>query len=128
MSSQKHFLRLPKQQNTAMKVRMHPGCASILEQKCRKKNYVTPFLKVPSLQVGTSHVRYLDLIVAAEAVKLVEQLKHSPLHLPVPRLFPPEPLRSDRVQLVDENDRPALNKTQERKKRAGRPPGSMPTS
>lgn len=53
---------------------------------------------------------HLDLVVAAEAVKLVEQFKHGPLHLPVPRLLSSEPLCADRVQLVDEDDSPALKK------------------
>lgn len=62
-------------------------------------------------------VRYLDLIVAAETIKLVQQLEHRPLHLPVPRLLAPEPLRADCVQLVDEDDRPALKND---KKETGR--------
>lgn len=52
---------------------------------------------------------YLDLVVAAEAVKLIQQLQHRSLYLPVPRLLPPEPLRSDGVQLINEDDRPALH-------------------
>ena len=53
----------------------------------------------------------LDLFVAAEAVKLVQKFEHGPLHLPVPRLLPSESLRADRVQLIDEDDSPALSKT-----------------
>ena len=58
---------------------------------------------------------YLNLVVAAEAVKLIQQLEHRPLHLPVPRLLPAEPLRSDGVQLVNEYDRPALHDKKKKK-------------
>lgn len=43
-----------------------------------------PFRSFGFARVLTADVSYLDLIVAAEAVKLVEQFKHGPLHLPVP--------------------------------------------
>lgn len=51
---------------------------------------------------------HLDLVVAAEPVKLIEQLKHGPLHLPVSRLLSSKPLRPDRIQFVDEDDRTTL--------------------
>lgn len=56
---------------------------------------------------------YLDLIVATEAIELVEQLKHGPLHLPISRLLPPKSLRADRVQFVDEDDRPSLARNED---------------
>ena len=37
---------------------------------------------------------YLDLAVGAEAVELVEQLQHGPLHLPVSLLLTGKPLHS----------------------------------
>ena len=50
----------------------------------------------------------LDPVVRREAVHLVEQLQHRPLHLPVPGLFRVEALGAHRVELVDEDDRRRL--------------------
>lgn len=55
---------------------------------------------------------YLDLVVAAETIELIEQFKHRPLHLPVSRLLPSESLGSNRIQLVDEDNRTALQQGQ----------------
>lgn len=77
-----------------------------------KRVDVTPPLLFHKLSTQLHPRPYLDLVVAAEAVKLIQQLQHRPLYLPVPRLLTPESFRSDRVQLVDEDDRPALYHTQ----------------
>jgi hypothetical protein len=39
-----------------------------------------------------------------EPVELIEQLQHSPLHLPVARLLAVKPLRPNRVQLIDKDN------------------------
>jgi hypothetical protein len=47
---------------------------------------------------------HLDPFVTAEAVELVKELKHRPLHFPVATLIRVEPLGPYRIKLVDEND------------------------
>lgn len=47
---------------------------------------------------------YLDLHVGLEAIKLVQQLQHGPLHLSVSSLLAVKALGSDGVQLIDEDD------------------------
>mmetsp|Transcript_16790 Transcript_16790/g.40142 ORF Transcript_16790/g.40142 Transcript_16790/m.40142 type:complete len:433 (-) Transcript_16790:29-1327(-) len=49
----------------------------------------------------------LDHVVRTKTVQLTQQFEHGALHLPVAALIPPESLRADRVQLVDEYDRSA---------------------
>jgi hypothetical protein len=46
----------------------------------------------------------LDALIATEPIQLVEQLKHSSLHLAIAALLRVEPLRADGVELVDEDD------------------------
>ncbi len=43
-----------------------------------------------------------------EPVQLIEQLQHCPLHLPVARLLAVEPLRTNRIQLIDKDNRRRL--------------------
>ena len=56
----------------------------------------------------TATVRDLDAILAAETIKLIQQFQHGPLHLPVTRKLRIEALGSDCIQLVNEDDRPAV--------------------
>lgn len=44
-----------------------------------------------------------DAVVRGEAVELVEQFQHGPLHLSVPALFAVKPFGADGVELVDED-------------------------
>ena len=47
---------------------------------------------------------YLDPFIAAETIQLVEKLEHRPLHLAVTALLGIKPLRTDGVQLVNEDN------------------------
>eukprot|EP00037_Helgoeca_nana_P025280 m.274576 g.274576 ORF g.274576 m.274576 type:complete len:377 (+) comp26901_c1_seq1:1639-2769(+) len=62
-------------------------------QKCRVKNIDS---------VGGRND--LDVVVGLESIKLIQELEHRPLHLTVSGLFRVEPLGSDRVELIDEDD------------------------
>jgi hypothetical protein len=46
----------------------------------------------------------LDPLITPETIHLVQQLQHSPLHLPVSTLITIEPLRPNRIQLINEDD------------------------
>src|SRR6266403_3387839 len=50
----------------------------------------------------------LDPFIAAEAIELVEELKHCALHFPITTLIRVEPLGAYCIKLVDENDRRCL--------------------
>jgi hypothetical protein len=47
---------------------------------------------------------YLDPLVASEPIELIQQFQHGPLNLSISRLVRVESLRSDGVELVDEDD------------------------
>lgn len=47
---------------------------------------------------------YLNSLIATESIKLVEQLQHRPLHLPVTTLLGIESFCANCIQLVDEYD------------------------
>jgi hypothetical protein len=51
---------------------------------------------------------YLNAVVAAEAVQLVQKLKHSSLHLTISSLVRVETLGTNRIQLINEDNRGGL--------------------
>lgn len=50
----------------------------------------------------------LDHIIGSKSIQLTQQLKHGTLHLSVTRLIPPESLRTNGIQLVNEYDGSAV--------------------
>lgn len=60
---------------------------------------------MPSMEAGQrSSVSYLDVLGGFEAVQLIEQLQHCPLHLAVATRASLQTRRADGVDLIHEDD------------------------